>query len=94
MLLVTKLGEDNTCAKFLSKFLMLESGIVRLVTGQGRIFGRDLGLDVHSGVGIFFDERPGSTPVQFSILNPLDSAPAFLACLNRLEDARRLSVAA
>ena len=68
---------------------MLESGIVRLVTGQGRIFGRDLGLDVHSGVGIFFDERPGSTPVQFSILHPLDSAPAFLACLNRLEDARR-----
>lgn len=94
VLLVTKLGEDNTCAKFLSKFLMLESGIVRLVTGQGRIFGRDLGLDVHSGVGIFFDERPGSTPVQFSILHPLDSAPAFLACLNRLEDARRLSVAA
>ena len=94
VLLVTKLGEDNTCAKFLSKFLMLNSGIVRLVTGQGRIFGRDLGLDVHSGVGIFFDERPGSTPVQFSILNPLDSAPAFLACLNRLEDARRLSVAA
>ena len=92
VLLVTKLGEDNTCAKFLSKFLMLESGIVRLVTGQGRIFGRDLGLDVHSGVGIFFDERPGSTPVQFSILHPLDSAPAFLACLNRLEDARRLSV--
>jgi len=92
VLLVTKLGEDNTCAKFLSKFLMLESGIVRLVTGQGRIFGRDLGLDVHSGVGIFFDECPGSTPVQFSILNPLDSAPAFLACLNRLEDARRLSV--
>ena len=46
VLLVTKLGEDNTCAKFLSKFLMLESGIVRLVTGQGRIFGRDLGLDV------------------------------------------------
>jgi hypothetical protein len=45
-------------------------------------------------VGIFFDERPGSTPVQFSILNPLDSAPAFLACLNRLEDARRLSVRA
>jgi len=74
VLLVTKLGEDNTCAKFLSKFLMLESGIVRLVTGQGRIFGRDLGLDVHSGVGIFFDERPGSTPVQFSILHPLDSA--------------------
>ena len=94
VLLVTKLGEDNTCAKFLSKFLMLESGIVRLVTGQGRIFGRDLGLDVHSGVGIFFDECPGSTPVQFSILNPLDSAPAFLACLNRLEDARRLSVRA
>ena len=94
VLLVTKLGEDNTCAKFLSKFLMLESGIVRLVTGQGRIFGRDLGLDVHSGVGVFFDERPGSTPVQFSILHPLDSAPAFLACLNRLEDARRLSVAA
>lgn len=94
VLLVTKLGEDNTCAKFLSKYLMLESGIVRLVTGQGRIFGRDLGLDVHSGVGIFFDERPGSTPVQFSILHPLDSAPAFLACLNRLEDARRLSVAA
>jgi metallo-beta-lactamase family protein len=94
VLLVTKLGEDNTCAKFLSKFLMLESGIVRLVTGQGRIFGRDLGLDVHSGVGIFFDERPGSTPVQFSILHPLDSAPDFLACLNRLEDARRLSVAA
>lgn len=94
VLLVTKLGEDNTCAKFLSKFLMLESGIVRLVTGQGRIFGRDLGLDVHSGVGIFFDEHPGSTPVQFSILHPLDSAPAFLACLNRLEDARRLSVAA
>lgn len=93
VLLVTKLGEDNTCAKFLSKYLMLESGIVRLVTGQGRIFGRDLGLDVHSGVGIFFDERPGSTPVQFSILHPLDSAPAFLACLNRLEDARRLSVA-
>ena len=94
VLLVTKLGEDNTCAKFLSKYLMLESGIVRLVTGQGRIFGRDLGLDVHSGVGVFFDERPGSTPVQFSILHPLDSAPAFLACLNRLEDARRLSVAA
>ena len=94
VLLVTKLGEDNTCAKFLSKSLMLESGIVRLVTGQGRIFGRDLGLDVHSGVGIFFDERPGSTPVQFSILHPLDSAPAFLACLNRLEDARRLSEAA
>jgi Cft2 family RNA processing exonuclease len=94
VLLVTKLGEDNTCAKFLSKFLMLESGIVRLVTGQGRIFGRDLGLDVHSGVGIFFDERPGSTPVQFSILHPLDSAPAFLACLNRLEDARRLTVRA
>jgi metallo-beta-lactamase family protein len=94
VLLVTKLGEDNTCAKFLSKFLMLESGIVRLVTGQGRIFGRDLGLDVHSGVGIFFDERPGSTPVQFSILHPLDSARAFLACLNRLEDARRLSVRA
>ena len=92
VLLVTKLGEDNTCAKFLSKFLMLESGIVRLVTGQGRIFGRDLGLDVHSGVGIFFDERPGSTPVQFSILHPLDSAPAFLACLNRLEDTRRMSV--
>ena len=92
VLLVTKLGEDNTCAKFLSKFLMLNSGIVRLVTGQGRIFGRDLGLDVHSGVGIFFDECPGSTPVQFSILNPLDSAPAFLACLNRLEDARRLSL--
>ena len=94
VLLVTKLGEDNTCAKFLSKSLMLESGIVRLVTGQGRIFGRELGLDVHSGVGIFFDEQPGSTPVQFSILHPLDSAPAFLACLNRLEDARRLSEAA
>jgi metallo-beta-lactamase family protein len=94
VLLVTKLGEDNTCAKFLSKSLMLESGIVRLVTGQGRIFGRELGLDVHSGVGIFFDEQPGSTPVQFSILHPLDTAPAFLACLNRLEDARRLSAAA
>ena len=94
VLLVTKLGEDNTCAKFLSKSLMLESGIVRLVTGQGRIFGRELGLDVHSGVGIFFDEHPGNTPVQFSILHPLDTAPAFLACLNRLEDARRLSAAA
>jgi hypothetical protein len=58
---------------------------------QGREVGRELGLDVQSGVGIFFDERPGSTPVQFSILHPLDSAPAFLACLNRLEDARRLS---
>jgi metallo-beta-lactamase family protein len=92
VLLVTKLGEDNTCAKFLSKSLMLESGIVRLVTGQGRIFGRELGLDVHSGVGIFFDEHPGNTPVQFSILHPLDTAPAFLACLNRLEDARRLSI--
>ena len=94
VLLVTKLGEDNTCAKFLSKSLMLESGIVRLVTGQGRIFGRELGLDVHSGVGIFFDEHPGNTPVQFSILHPLDTAPSFLACLNRLEDARRLSAAA
>ena len=92
VLLVTKLGEDNTCAKFLSKSLMLESGIVRLVTGQGRIFGRELGLDVHSGVGIFFDEHPGNTPVQFSILHPLDTAPAFMACLNRLEDARRLSI--
>jgi metallo-beta-lactamase family protein len=91
VLLVTKLGNDNTCAKFLSKSLMLESGIVRLVTVQGREVGRELGLDVQSGVGIFFDERPGSTPVQFSILHPLDSAPAFLACLNRLEDARRLS---
>ena len=94
VLLVTKLGNDNTCAKFLSKSLMLESGIVRLVTVQGRVVSRELGLDVQSGVGLFFDERPGSTPVQFSILHPLDSAPAFLACLNRLEDARRLSVAA
>lgn len=94
VLLVTKLGNDNTCAKFLSKYLMLESGIVRLVTVQGRVVSRELGLDVQSGVGLFFDERPGSTPVQFSILHPLDSAPAFLACLNRLEDARRLSVAA
>ena len=93
VLLVTKLGNDNTCAKFLSKYLMLESGIVRLVTVQGRVVSRELGLDVQSGVGLFFDERPGSTPVQFSILHPLDSAPAFLACLNRLEDARRLSVA-
>lgn len=94
VLLVTKLGNDNTCAKFLSKSLMLESGIVRLVTVQGRVLGRELGLDVQSGVGLFFDERPGCAPVQFSILHPLDSAPAFLACLNRLEDARRLSVAA
>ena len=94
VLLVTKLGEDNTCAKFLSKYLMLDSGIVRLVTGEGRIIGRDLGLDVQSGVGLFFDERPGSDPIPFSILHPLDSAPAFLACLNRLEDARRLSATA
>jgi Cft2 family RNA processing exonuclease len=92
VLLVTKLGDDNTCAKFLSKFLMLESGIVRLVTVQGRIIGRELGLDVHSGVGYFFDERPGSAPIKFSILNSLDSAPAFLSCLNRLEDARRISL--
>ncbi len=90
VLLVTKLGDDNTCAKFLSKSLMLGVGIVRLVTVQGRAVGRELGLDVQSGVGLFFDERPGSTPVHFSILHPLDSAPAFLACLNRLEDARRL----
>ncbi len=61
---------------------------------QGREVGRELGLDVQSGVGIFFDERPGSTPVEFSILHPLDSAPPVLACLNRLEDARRLSVRA
>lgn len=94
VLLVTKLGEDNTCAKFLSKSLMLESGFVRLVTVQGRVLGRELGLDVQSGVGVFFDERPGSAPVLFSILHPLDTAPAFLACLNRLEDARRLSAAA
>lgn len=92
VLLVTKLGNDNTCAKFLSKSLMLESGIVRLLTVQGRVVGRELGLDVQSGVGLFFDERPGSAPVQFSILHPLDSAPVFLACLNRLEEARRLSV--
>jgi metallo-beta-lactamase family protein len=92
VLLVTKLGNDNTCAKFLSKYLMLESGIVRLVTVQGRVVSRELGLDVQSGVGLFFDERPGCPPVQFSILHPLDSAPAFLACLNRLEDARRLSI--
>jgi metallo-beta-lactamase family protein len=94
VLLVTKLGDDNTCAKFLSKSLMLGVGIVRLVTVQGRAVGRELGLDVQSGVGLFFDDRPGSTPVHFSILHPLDSAPAFLACLNRLEDARRLSVRA
>jgi len=91
VLLVTKLGSDNTCAKFLSKSLMLGSGIVRLVTVQGRALSRELGLDLQSGVGVFFDEHPGSPPVQFSILHPLDSAPAFLACLNRLEDARRLS---
>ncbi len=94
VLIVTKLGNDNTCAKFLSKSLMLESGIVRLVTVQGRVLGRELGLDVQSGVGLFFDDRPATPPVQFSILHPLDHAQAFLACLNRLEDARRLSVAA
>ena len=66
------------------------SGLRRRSLAEGRAVGRELGLDVQSGVGLFFDERPGSTPVQFSILHPLDSAPAFLACLNRLEDARRL----
>jgi metallo-beta-lactamase family protein len=89
VLLVTKLGNDNTCAKFLSKSLMLESGIVRLVTLQGRAVGRELGLDLQSGVGLFFDERPGMPPVPFSLLNPLDSAKALLDCLNRLENARR-----
>lgn len=90
VLVVTKLGNDNACAKFLSKSLMLHSGVVRLVTVEGRAVVRDLGLDLHSGVGLFFDERPGHHPVQFSILNPLDSARLLLDCLNRLEDARRL----
>ena len=89
VLLVTKLGNDNTCAKFLSKSLMLEAGIVRLVTLQGRAVVRELGLDLQSGVGLFFDERPGMPPVPFSLLNPLDSAQTLLDCLNRLEDARR-----
>jgi len=92
ILIVTKLGDDNTCAKFLAKSLMLESGLVRLVTVEGRNYFRELGLDVHSGKGIFYDECPGSPPHVFSILNPLDSAPAFLACLNRIEDTQRNSL--
>jgi len=86
---ITKLGTDNTCAKFLSKSLLLNNGQVFLVTMLGRNHSRDLGLDVRAGEGVFYDETPGSKPVVFSIINPLDSAHALIKCLNRIEDTRR-----
>jgi len=93
VLIVTKLGEDNECAKFLAKSLMLDVGPVRLVTMEGRKLSRAQGLGISAGEGLFYDNQPGCTPIKFSILNPLDSAPAILACLNRIEDERRRSAA-
>jgi len=89
LLIVTKLGEDNACAKFFAKSLMLKVGPVQLVTAEGRKLSRAQGLGICAGEGIFYDNQPGCTPIKFSILNPLDSAPAILACLNRIEDERR-----
>lgn len=92
LLIVTKLGEDNACAKFLAKSLMLNVGPVQLVTAEGRKLSRAQGLGICAGEGIFYDNQPGCTPIKFSILNPLDSAPAILACLNRIEDQRREAI--
>lgn len=89
LLIVTKLGDDNECAKFLAKSLMLNVGPVRLVTMQGRKLSRAQGLGISAGEGLFFDEVLGHEPIKFSIINPLDSAPAVIACLNRIEDKRR-----
>jgi hypothetical protein len=55
----------------------------------GRNHSRDHGLDVRAGEGVFYDEIPGSKPVVFSIINPLDSAHLLIKCLNRIEDTRR-----
>ena len=93
VLIVTKLGEDNECAKFMAKSLMLNVGPVRLLTMQGRKLSRAQGLGISAGEGLFFDEVQGHEPIKFSIINPLDSAPAVIACLNRIEDERRRSAA-
>jgi len=68
---------------------MLKVGPVQLVTAEGRKLSRAQGLGISAGEGLFYDNQPGCTPIKFAILNPLDSAPAILACLNRIEDERR-----
>jgi hypothetical protein len=90
VLIVTKLGEDNECAKFLAKSLMLNVGPVRLVTMQGRKLSRAQGLGISAGEGLFYDNHPGCTPIKFSILNPLDSAPAILAGQGDIMARRRI----
>ena len=89
LLIVTKQGVDNDCAKFLAKSLMLQVGPVFLITRDGRARSREQGLGISPGEGLFYDERPGTKPVAFSLINLLDKTSEIIVCLNRLEDRQR-----
>jgi len=92
LLIVTKQGVDNDCAKFLAKSLMLQVGPVFLITRDGRTRSREQGLGICPGEGLFYDEHPGTKPVAFSLINLLDKTSEIIASLNRLEDRQRENI--
>jgi metallo-beta-lactamase family protein len=89
LFLMTKLGENNLCAKFISKQLAPRNARSYLVVFEGRDLAADHGLTIRPATGYFYPPDPSAQPLEFSMANPLEVMPQIIAQLNLVEDANQ-----
>jgi metallo-beta-lactamase family protein len=87
--LLTKLGSDNTNAKFISKHLAPSNTKSYLMLLDGRTIAWTKGLKVNNGMGLYYPENPNLPPVEFSMLHSIQKLPTLLEYINTAEDTAR-----
>jgi metallo-beta-lactamase family protein len=87
LFLMTKLGENNRCAKFISKQLAPRNARNYLILLEGRDLAAECGLIVKPAKGYFYPPNPQEKRLEFSMVDPLEAMPEIIKYLNMVEDA-------